>query len=451
MSGVMSGVSECIEVREHDLLVAGDRKDSWKPNVTALPEGTLDALQTVLLDPRYELNPVATATRFEGRAALKLGPWVGVLRLPDGTAVEILPKTHERPGERARPGSLERSRALLLRMLAATDERFRVAPPAELQTAQMPLYEIVIRYALEGIRAAVRRGVPHTYVPVQEERSGLRGRLDLPRQVRQPPHRAHLLHVTFDEFLPDRPEARLTRLSVERLASLTRVAASQRLARELLHALDDVPPSQNIPLDFAGWRLGRGHPHFAPLESLCRMVLYELNPVVAGAQAQANALLFNMNAVFEAYVAGLLRSQHPEWHVDTQVTGHSLGSAAGQPVFDLRPDLILHISGQQAIVADTKWKRLRPENAPAYDVSNEDAYQMLAYSEVFQRDLALSATAKDLWLIYPRLPGLPDVSVPIRLAGGATLRIITVDLEHADPERQWPAQLDIEPLISFSP
>ena len=445
----MSSVGEHIEVREHDLIVVGERKASWKPNVTALTAATFDALQAVLLDPRYELNPVATATRFEGRAALKLGPWVGVLRLPDGTAIEILPKIHERPGERARPGSLQRSRAMLLRMLAATDERFRVAPPAELQTAQMPLYEVVIRYALEGIRTAVRRGVPHSYVPVQEERSGLRGRLDLPRQVRQPPHRAHLLHVTYDEFLPDRPETRLTRLSVERLASLTRVAASQRLARELLHALDEVPPSRNIPLDFASWRLGRGHAHFAPLESLCRMVLYELNPVVAGNQAQANALLFNMNAVFEAYVAGLLRALHPEWHVETQVTGRALGSAAGQPAFDLRPDLLLHTTGQKAIIADTKWKRLKPDKAPVYDVSNEDAYQMLAYSEVFQGDLGTSE--KDLWLIYPRLPGLPDVSEPIRLADRATLRIITVNLEDAEREHQWPAQLSVQSLVSCGP
>lgn len=418
-----------MEVREHDLLVAGERKESWKPNVTALPEGTFDALQTVLLDPRYELNPVATATRFEGRAALKLGSWVGVLRLPDGTAVEILPKTHERPGERARPGSLERSRALLLRMLTATDERFRVAPPAELQTAQMPLYEAVIRYALESIRAAVQRGVPHTYVPVNEERSGLRGRLDLPRQFRQLPHRAHLLHVTYDEFLPDRPETRLTRLSVERLASLTRVAASQRLARELLHALDAVPPSRNIAQDFAGWRLGRGHSHFAPLESVCRMVLYELNPLVAGPRVQGQALLFDMNRVYESYVAGLLREQFPAWRVQTQVTDRALGHVDGQRAFLLRPDLLLTRPDGTLIIADTKWKRLNPQPEPTFDIQNADVYQMLAYSQAFH---APSSYNFPLWLIYPRLRGLPDASSPINLVGGRTLHVVTVDLEHSE-------------------
>lgn len=424
------------EVREHDTLVRGARPPEAAANVTGLPPEVFDAVQELLLNSASDLNPVATPTRLAGSAALKLTQWVGILRTPDGATVEILPKTHERPGNRVRTGSLERSRSLLVRMLAVTDERFRVAPPADLQTAEMPLYEVVIRYALEGIRAAVRRGIPHAYVPVQEERQGLRGRLDLPRQVRQPPHRAHLLHVTFDEFLPDRPETRLTRLAVQRLATLTRVPGSLRLARELLATLDDVPPSRNVSLDFSAWRLGRGHSHFAPLEGLCHMVLDELNPIAAGSESRANALLFDMNAVYEAYVARLLSSTYPDWLVETQVSDRALADIDGTPAFNIRPDLVLRPPGGGVIVADTKWKRLKADKAPTYDVSNADAYQMLAYSEVFQRDSA--RPGQPLWLIYPRLPGLPAASAPIHLANGAYLSIITVDLELSNQEHQWP-------------
>lgn len=431
------------EVREHDTLVRGARPPEAGANITGLPPEVFDAVQEVLLNSASDLNPVATPTRLAGSAALKLTQWVGILRTPDGATVEILPKTHERPGHRARPGSLERSRSLLVRMLSVTDERFRIAPPADLQTAEMPLYEVVIRYALEGIRAAVRRGIPHAYVPVQEERQGLRGRLDLPRQVRQPPHRAHLLHVTFDEFLPDRPETRLTRLAVQRLATLTRVPGSLRLARELLATLDDVPPSRNVPLDFSAWRLGRGHTHFAPLEGLCHMVLDELNPIAAGSESRANALLFDMNAVYEAYVARLLTFTYPGWQVETQVTDRALGNIDGVPAFNLRPDLVLRPPGDEVIVADTKWKRLKPDKAPTYDVGNADAYQMLAYSHVFQGVHA--GPARDLWLIYPRLPGLPAVGQAVDLGGGRSLKIITVDLAHPEMEQQWPVALQPPP------
>ncbi|GGK31216.1 hypothetical protein GCM10008955_26340 [Deinococcus malanensis] len=414
-------------VREHDTLVRGTIPGGSAANVQSLPTEAFDAIQALLLHKGSDLNPVAVPTRAGGRDALKLTQWVGLLRAPDGTTVEVLPKTHERPGGRSVAGSLERSRALLLRMLAATDERFRVAPPAELDATRMPLYEVVIRYVLEGIKAAVRRGIPHAYRAVQEERAGLRGRLNLPRQVRQPPYRAHLLHVEYDEYLPDRAETRLTRLTVERCQQLTRESSSKRLGRELLVALDAVPSSRNVHQDFQDWRLERGHPHFAPLEGLCRLVLYELNPLVSGQTAQAQALLFDMNRVYEAYVAVLLRAQFPELRVATQVSGQALGHVHGAKAFMLRPDLLLTLPDGQVIIADTKWKRLKPESIPTYDVSNADAYQMLAYSHVFQA--TQPPPDRKLWLIYPRLPGLPEQSQSIQLLGGSTLHLLMVDLD----------------------
>lgn len=76
--------------------------------------------------------------------------------------------------------------------------------------------------------------------------SGFRGRLHLSRQVRQPQHRAHLLHVQYDEHRPDRPETRLVRLSLERIQRTTALDASQRLARELLLALCSRCPGRNL-------------------------------------------------------------------------------------------------------------------------------------------------------------------------------------------------------------
>ena len=58
---------------------------------------------------------MASATLYRGQPALKLSQWVGVIRTPDGTVLEILPKTHRR-GDDPRA-----SRALLLKMLAATE------------------------------------------------------------------------------------------------------------------------------------------------------------------------------------------------------------------------------------------------------------------------------------------------------------------------------------------
>lgn len=420
-----------LSVREHDFLVREETSAPGDGNITMLGAEAFEAVEALLFGGAHELNSVAAPTRLAGQTALKLTQWVGLIRTPDGTIIEILPKTHERPGSRhADPlASLSRSRTLLLRMLVATDERFLVAPPADLDAARMPLFEVLLRSVLEGVKLAVRRGIPHSYVPVYEERASLRGRLDLPRQVRQPPQRAHRLNVVYDEFLPDRPETRLTRLTVERVLRMTRLQPTRRLARELLVALEHVPPSQDIRRDFAAWRLERGHAHFVSLEGSCRLVLYELNPLVGGTTARAHAVLFDMNKVYEAYVARLLRTQYPDWLIETQVTDRALGQVDGRPAFPLRPDLRITTADGQVIIADTKWKRLKTDKGATYGMTNGDAYQMLAYSHVFQPPLP--GAGRPLWLIYPHLDGLPQVSSPILLGDGRELTLVTIDL-HAD-------------------
>lgn len=421
-----------LSVREHDTLLRGPATVQGEEHISVLGAEAFDAVQALVLDKAGELGEVATPTKHAGRDALKLTQWVGLIRTPDGTAIEILPKTHERPGSRQQDAeeSLHRSRALLMRMLSATDERFRMAPAADLDPARMPLFELLLRVVLEGVKEALRRGLPHTYVHVQEERAGLRGRVDLPRQLRQPAHRLHLLHVAYDEFLPDRPETRLVRLAVERVLRLTRVEPTKRLARELLLALEDVPPSRNVDRDFAQWRLERGHASFAPLEGLTRLVLYELNPLVGGQTARTQAVLFDMNKVYEAYVAHLLRLQQPTWRVETQLRAR-LGRAGSQGAFTVKPDLLITLPSGEKIVADTKWKRLKPGDGPTYGISNADIYQMLAYHQVFQGGQA----GARLWLIYPHLPQLGTERPGIVFPLDQRLHVVSVDLE--DPAGPW--------------
>ena len=409
-------------LREYDTVIRGSIS-GWFGARFTLEGGAFDALAALIerdlpKDSSENLSAVASFTRVSGQPALKFQQWVGLIRLPDGTTLEILPKTHGRSDDSAA------CRALLMRMLSATDERFKVAPAADLDPARMPLFEVFLAYALHGFRAAIRRGVPHAYVAVREERAGLRGRLDMTRQMRQLPSRAHRLHVTYDEYLPDRPETRLVRSSLERIAKLSNQPTLKRSARETLLALDGVPSSADIKADFSAWRLERGHAHFAPLGALCRLVLLELNPVVGGATVRALSVLFDMNRLFESYVARLLERDHPDWLIRTQVKERSLGVAAGRPVFTLKPDLLIQLPNGEVIVADTKWKRLDAAKQPHYGVAQADVYQMLAYSHKYQS----GQPSPRLWLLYPRLPNLPEPLPIIALPEGRSLEICQVEL-----------------------
>lgn len=426
-----------IIAREYDLLVRGTAPTGV--GVHGLPPESFDALRAFLETPveghKGQEEVIARLTLRGHQPALRLQQWVGVIRTPDGTTVELLPKTHEPDREAGDKAAVARSRALLLRMLATGGNNYRAALPADLDAAQMQLFEVVLRYALEVLRTVIRKGLPHTYHEIQEERAGLRGRLDMSRQLRQPPHRAHLLHVNYDEFLPDRPETRLVRLAVERIARMTGRSDHRRLAREVLHALTEVPASREIHRDFNRCKLERGYLHFAPAIDICRLILNELNPLTAGTTSRVTAVLFDMNRVYEAYVAHLLRLEHPDGQVLTQVKGQHLGhflpqpSSKARPVFALRPDLMIQSPGQSVIIADTKWKRLTTHGSFPYGMDNADAYQMLAYSEIFQLD----SKERALYLIYPHLPGLPAEFPEIVLPGGRKLRLVTIDLNQEIP------------------
>ncbi|MVN87613.1 hypothetical protein GO986_12635 [Deinococcus sp. HMF7620] len=425
-----------IIAREYDLLVRGAAPAV--AGVHALPPESFDALRVFLQTPiegnKGQEEVIARPTLRGNQPALRLQQWVGVIRTPDGTTVELLPKTHERDGE-ADGEAVTRSRSLLLRMLTVAGDNYRAALPADLDPARMPLFEVVLRYGLEILRAAIRRGVPHAYQKVREERAGLRGRLDMPRQLRQPPHRAHLLHVSYDEFLPDRPETRLVRLAIERIARMTARSDSRRLASELLHALADVPASRDVRRDFTRWKLERGYIHFTPALDICRLILNELNPLTAGTASRVTAVLFDMNRVYETYVAHLLRRQNPDWQIETQVKGRHLGSFTSRlsnkrrPIFALRPDLTIYPPGQPVIIADTKWKQLRTDRSFPHGINNADVYQMLSYSAAFQHEMG----HRELWLIYPHLPGLPDNFPEIELPEHRYLKVVTVKLHQELP------------------
>jgi 5-methylcytosine-specific restriction enzyme subunit McrC len=126
-----------------------------------------------------------------------------------------------------------------------------------------------------------------------------------------------------------------------------------------------------------------------------------------------------MNRLFEAYVAQLLKDQHPDWLIRTQATELSLGDIGGQRVFKLKPDLLITLPSGEVIVADTKWKRLKSEAGGYYGVAQADVYQMLAYRLTYQANQSPSK----LWLLYPIAPDIPPQLNPIVLPQNTTLEI----------------------------
>jgi 5-methylcytosine-specific restriction enzyme subunit McrC len=384
-----------IVVREYAKLTTSSANasslDTSSLDVACVPESAFDWL---CQESARLQKSGAPLVQIESRRWLRLDNYVGVIETPCGTRIEVLPKTTDNRDD------APAARALLRKMLArCLNITPRQTSPTTIQTFNAPLNEWVMREFLQALDALVKRGLRFDYNSVQEEQRFLRGRLDVPRQLSQPPGRGHLFQIEHDVFDANRPENRLLCLALDRVRRLTRDADSWRLAHELAHFLAPVPRSSNVADDFRRWGHDRLIAHYRFARPWCALILNEQTPLSALGEWRGTSLLFPMEKVFERYVEACLRKTLPQdATLKVQASSKYLCQHNSQHWFQLRPDFIVK-QGAQVWVLDTKWKRLDQALDGAdkkYGLNQSDFYQLFAYGHRYL------PAAGEMVLIYPR-------------------------------------------------
>lgn len=357
--------------------------------------------------------------RRDGSRRLKAGNHVGVVETPGGTVVEILPKHHDDTM------SVAGTRRLLGGMIeTALDLPAREVGEAHLSLFEAPLSEWVARRFLDALDRLVKRGLRSDYLRVEEEERYLRGQLNLARQLRQPPGRAHRFHIRHDVFSPDRPENRLLKSALALVASRTRDAANWRLARELLVVLHELPPSTDPANDFKRWSSDRLMAHYEPARPWCELVLGQRTPLSVPGHWRGISMLFPMERLFERYVeAALRRTLPPNAVVKSQAASRHLCQYEQKGFFELRPDLSLTL-GDRRWILDAKWKRLDASDRDnRFGLAQSDFYQMYAYGQKYLDGVG------DLVLIYPRTTRFTTPLGPFGFSDSMRLWALPFDLD----------------------
>lgn len=363
----------------------------------------------------------ATLVQVAGKQSLVLDQWVGVLKTPCGTTIEVLPKHAELGAD------LGKLRRLLARMIdAALDLKAREVAPADLSLFDYPISEWVIRQYLNALQDLIRKGVRFDYLRTEEESRFLRGQIDVARQVRQSPGRLHLINIRHDVFSPDRPENRLLKSAVQAARTITREPTNWRMASELSEYLSPVPESNDYGLDFGRWtrsRLMRGYEEIKPW---CRLLLDRTNPTTVAGPFEGISLLFPMDRLFEAYVYKILRTGlRPGAKLTKQTKRHTLCTHLESDWFLLQPDFLVEHNGMSTVL-DAKWKLIDENKGTAdakYDLTQADFYQLFAYGRRYLDD------AGDLFLLYPKADRFQGPLAPFHFSTKLRLWVVPVDLE----------------------
>ncbi|MGR5318922.1 McrC family protein [Vibrio sp. DNB22_19_1] len=381
-------------VFEHGFLTS-DKAASQNLGSQLISEKAFEYLKEVCLSANgSEASKCLGLTKCHGYELIQVKNYVGVLFTPTGEHIEVLPKTGRKAADRET--AISESRQMLLMMLQQLGSfRYVATNQASIASKRMPLLEIFIEQFLQSVNRLVKRGLKSDYVTQVGNLSFKKGKLQIGNQLRHNLVTKHKFYVEYDEYLINRPANRLIATALNKLASYTRSPSNQRLLRELQFAFVDVPVSKSVKQDLSALKLDRSMIDYHVPIAWAKLILEGFSPLSMKGESCALSLMFPMEAVFESYVASVLRSSLPEnVELTTQARSKHLVKHNGRAQFQLMPDLLITKADKSLIVLDTKWKLLDIE-AYHYGLSQSDLYQMFAYGHKYLNGVG------ELYLIYP--------------------------------------------------
>ena len=351
-------------VFEHQRIRVGD----------ALGEGTFSERHFAALCRVHGRNPGA----FElGHKSVRFTQHVGLVQVA-GLSLVILPKL-----KRAAPEVTDRSWRLLLEHMVETVLRPHPLSPtvADTKHRSSRLLDIVAAQFLDEVDRVRSRGLVRGYHDVEENRGVLRGRLLVARNARVNVAHAERFFVRHEVHDFDTPFNRVVLAALRLVASLPVSGRLRVQARQRIDLLPELPAMRSQDVQRP---LPRQALHYRRVVDLAAALLDARLPRPNAGSSPLFALLFDMNVLFEDYVALLMR--RGGLAVRTQVRCRFLN----KPRRLVKPDLV--VDGDPPLVMDTKWK-VPKGNRP----SDADLKQMYVYDHITGASRAV--------LLYPRTPG----------------------------------------------
>lgn len=329
-----------------------------------------------------------------GRKDLGAGQIVGVIAA-NQCALEILPKID---GLGDCPDGEQKVRDRLINMLAvALDIRIDGGSMTELGTQRDNLLEVLIGLFATKLAEAVRRGMPRRYRRREEDLAALRGSLDPVRQFTTLAANPARLACRYDDMSRDIPLNQAMKAAVTLLLKVSSSPLNRRLLTQLAFDYADIVPVAARSIRWDSIALDRTNERWRELVGLARLLLGGEYQTTSGGSEGGFSLLFEMNALFEAYVARLLAGMlaaTPYRVVSQGGRLYCLWDENGKGRFQTRPDLLVKDGDEVVLIIDTKWKRIAPRiDDPKQGVSQADVYQMMAYGRLYR--------CRELMLLYP--------------------------------------------------
>ncbi len=395
-------MNKTLTVKEYDTIVC-DRSLASSPGYVYLEEKYFSELEhfikeyTAEADEADILDFMRLGYRRGSGDTVTFKSYVGIIELPSGYQIEILPKIALDQDD-----NNAQTKRIFIKMLSCLREfEGKVFNSASLNSDRMNLYEIFIRMFIEMVSVLVKRGIRSDYILNEDNLCVFKGKLDVNKHLIKNIAHKERFYMVYDEYQVNRPENKLIKATLLKLLRVTNETDNSRRIRQLLYSFELVDESVNYEKDFSKVNLSRGMKEYDLILQWAKIFLFNKSFTTFSGKTAGKAILFPMERVFEAFMAKQIKMEF-ENHKDAKIivksqdNGYYLFDEPERVRFSLRPDIVVENhtdDNHKIVIMDTKWKRLNNLSNSNYGISQPDMYQMFAYSKRYN--------TSDICLIYP--------------------------------------------------
>lgn len=322
--------------------------------------------------------------------------YVGIVRAGN-VAVQILPKIYDRE---------ERNLGFLIFLLRYTRRlRLKQAGLTDYEKLRGSFLEIWIRHFASELNRLLRTQPKQRYVEVEERTGFLRGKLLTERELAGTGTLTARYACRYEVFTPNHLLNQVLKFCNGLLLGQAETPSTKTILEENAAWLADVLDRRVGPEELARVHLNRLDEEYAPLLGMCRLLVEGYAPGMETGEVEQLAFVFDMNTLFEEFVAEFLRRHRDRIELDG---GRRLVKVGRQRIlgklfgeFDMKVDLVLEDDRGERCLLDTKYKVLDPDKDHA-GLSQGDFYQMYAYGRAGRE------TYRDIFLLYPTTGALAE-------------------------------------------
>lgn len=343
--------------------------------------------------------------KFKNSTTLKAQNYVGLIQVKSGFCVEILPKTFRAEKFDEKCSGLKgckcqicEAKQILLNMLKTLRESpFKKSHISTLKTHKFPLLEIFAMMFLDEVERLIKKGIKSDYVAVEQNRHFLKGKLLWTQNLKYNFAHKERFFTQSDEFISDIAPNRLIVSTLLFLSGQNFSPKTDARIKQSRFVFEAIKPSQNIDKDFAKSLNLRHYKSYELVLLWCRIFLKKQSFLQYFGKDKAFALLFDMNRLFESFVASHLKKQDKEFAINLKVQEKSkflLECDDDKQLLQMKPDIVCKDKSKTPLfIADTKWKIIDEFK----DILQADLYQIFAYLAKYQCEKGI--------LIYPKIKG----------------------------------------------